>query len=307
MIIWLTLGRVSNLPTVWANVITGLALASTMGMGVTTPWPSLTITASSSANLNTANVFLSLLAISLAYLGGMFLNDVFDADFDASNRNDRPIANKQIGIRSVAVAAVVLLLGSLVATAAATWVSGQPITQAMFAAVALIGSIILYDAWHKNNPISPVIMGACRAMVYVTCAMIVSNTLSGSVLFAATMLGLYVIGLTYTAKQEHLNQIIHAWPLLGLLIPFLWAAKLALANPVAFIPLILLACSVGAALFFVVRRAPGDVPKAVVTLIAGMSLWDTILLLASGFPALALVAMACWVLTLTLQMWISGT
>lgn len=243
----------------------------------------------------------------MAYLGGMFLNDVFDAEFDTINRCDRPIANKQIGVKTVASTGIILLIGCLMTTAAATLAAGQPVYQALFAALALIGCIVLYDAWHKDNPTSPIIMGACRALIYITAALIVTETLSSSVLIAAAMLWLYVMGLTYTAKQEHLNKIKNAWPLLGLLVPFLWAVKLSWAHPLALIPLFLFALSLAAALFLAYRRAPGDVPTAVVILIAGMALWDAILLLTSGFPTLATVAITCWVLTLSLQLWISGT
>ena len=56
------------------------------------------------------------------------------------------------------------------------------------------GSTSLYNAWEKDNFFSPFIVGACRALIYITCALLVSNTLSMPVVIAATLLFLYVIG-----------------------------------------------------------------------------------------------------------------
>jgi 4-hydroxybenzoate polyprenyltransferase len=55
------------------------------------------------------------------------------------------------------------------------------------------------------------------------------------------------------------------------------------------------------------RRQRGDVPRAVVSLIAGISLLDAVILAGHGaFPA-ALAAVAAFGLTLGLQRWVSGT
>jgi hypothetical protein len=55
------------------------------------------------------------------------------------------------------------------------------------------------------------------------------------------------------------------------------------------------------------RRAAGDVPLAVVTLIAGMSVLDALLLAGAGHWIPAGVAMLAFMLTLLLQRWVSGT
>src|SRR5262249_61425170 len=65
------LGRVSNLPTVWTNVLAATVLAGA-------EW----------GNLRTA---VGLLAMSLFYVGGMYLNDYFDRAMDARERPTRPI------------------------------------------------------------------------------------------------------------------------------------------------------------------------------------------------------------------------
>ena len=64
----LVLGRVSNLPTVWSNCLAGWWLG---GGGHFAKLPFL------------------LLVVTLLYLGGMLLNDAFDADFDRQHRKER--------------------------------------------------------------------------------------------------------------------------------------------------------------------------------------------------------------------------
>src|SRR5260370_21146896 len=79
--VYLRLGRVSNLPTVWTNVLAGVVLAGGR------PEPRLLI-------------FLWT-ALSFFYVGGMFLNDAFDRRLDARERPERPIPSRQIGAPEV--------------------------------------------------------------------------------------------------------------------------------------------------------------------------------------------------------------
>src|SRR5438309_11599208 len=76
----LVLGRVSNLPTVWSNCLAGWWLG---GAGRTEALPFL------------------LIGTSLIYIGGMFLNDAFDVDFDRQHRQERPIPSGQIALDAV--------------------------------------------------------------------------------------------------------------------------------------------------------------------------------------------------------------
>ena len=61
------------------------------------------------------------------------------------------------------------------------------------------------------------------------------------------------------------------------------------------------------ALYFLNRRAKGDVQRAVVGLIAGISLVDALFLAAAGAIAASMFALVCFALTLALQRWVSGT
>ena len=76
---YLVLGRVSNLPTVWTNVLAGTVLSMAV------------------PGLSNGQLLTLLVAMSLFYLGGMYLNDAFDAEIDAAERSDRPIPTGKIG------------------------------------------------------------------------------------------------------------------------------------------------------------------------------------------------------------------
>ena len=83
--------------------------------------------------------------------------------------------------------------------------------------------ITVYDAWHKENPLSPVVMGLCRVLVYLTAALAVAGAIDPAVWGGAVVLLCYLIGLTYVAKQENLTEVRHLWPLAFLGAPFLYA------------------------------------------------------------------------------------
>ncbi len=61
------------------------------------------------------------------------------------------------------------------------------------------------------------------------------------------------------------------------------------------------------ALRLLFRRNKGDVPKAVVTMIAGISLYDAVLIAGMGQGGLALLAVAGFAVTMALQRVVSGT
>lgn len=284
----LQLGRISNLPTVWTNVLAGALLAG--------------------GSLGDARLPLLMLALSCFYIGGMFLNDAFDRDFDARHRPERPIPSGRVSAPQVFTIGFGLLAAGLVAIA---WqgraAAGGPAWHALAAACALAVAIVFYDAFHKNNPLSPLVMGLCRVLVVVTAAYAYTASPPSAVWLAATGLLCHLIGLTYIAKQEHLDRIGHLWPLGFLALPLLYGASLAVSAPLAALPLVLYAAVLVLALGLLRRRRPGDVPRAVVTLIAGMSLFDSVVLAGAGQAGAAALAIAAFVLTLALQKWVSGT
>jgi 4-hydroxybenzoate polyprenyltransferase len=179
-------------------------------------------------------------------------------------------------------------------------------TAALLAGVALGAVIVVYDLWHKGNPVSPVLMGAARALVYIGAAATVAGRVSSSVAVGALVLVAYLIGLTYTAKQESLGRIGNWWPLAFLAVPLVYAAPLMTGAVVGVLLYVLLAGWVAYALSLLVRP-PRRVPLAVVSLIAGISLVDAALIALQGAPALGWVAVGGFGLTVALQKVVPGT
>ena len=97
------------------------------------------------------------------------------------------------------------------------------------------------------------------------------------------------------------------WPLLFLGAPVIYGGVLVTDN-LDLLPFWgLFTVWVLVALFFVKRRGPGDIPRAVVSLIAGMCLLDALLIASTGQLYFAVVAVGGFVLTLIFQKFISGT
>lgn len=283
--VYLRLGRVSNLPTVWTNVLAGAALAGVV--------PELGTT------------LLLGLAVSLFYIGGMFLNDAFDREIDAREQPERPIPAGEIGAREVFLFGFGMLgSGWLLVGAAAAGAEGS--LSALWAAAALAGAIVLYNTWHKGNPLGPVLMGACRALVYVTAALTVSRGLSSPVIAGALVLLSYLVGLTYVAKQESLGRVRNLWPLAFLAAPLVYAMPAAGGELAA-------AALFGGLLIWILlslallRHPTPDVPGAVIRLIAGIALVDALLIARSGSPEVAWLAALGLPLTLLLQRYVRGT
>jgi hypothetical protein len=283
----LRLGRVSNLPTVWTNTLTGIVLAGGALAGPAT--------------------LPLLIALSLFYVGGMYLNDAFDAKVDAIERPERPIPSGAISARTVFAAGFAMLaLGVLLLLWTGYGLAGGTGPWPALAGLALAGAIVLYDSYHKDNPLSPALMGLCRVLVYLAAGVAVAHPLPGALWLAALLLLCYLIGLTYVAKQENLGEVKNLWPLLFLAAPVVFALVHAPASPTSAVMFVLFALWVGVALWFLRRRQPGDVPRAVVSLIAGIALLDAVLI-AAGAAGIAWLAVAGFLLTLGLQRLVAGT
>ncbi|MGH6921296.1 MAG: UbiA family prenyltransferase [Geminicoccaceae bacterium] len=284
----LRLGRVSNLPTVWTNTLTGIVLAGgALGSPATLPL---------------------LLALSMFYVGGMYLNDAFDARIDAIERPERPIPAGAISGRAVLAAGFAMLaIGVLLLFWIGYALAGGTGPWAGVCGLALAGAIVLYDWYHKDNPLSPALMGLCRVLVYLTVGHALVVPLPGVLWLAALLLLCYLIGLTYVAKQENLGEVGNLWPLLFLAAPVIYALVHAPASPTGGVMFVLFTLWVGVALWLLRRRRPGDVPRAVVRLIAGIALLDAVLITAAGAPGIAWLAVGGFVLTLGLQRLVPGT
>lgn len=289
------LGRVSNLPTVWSNALAAIVLS-----GQATSF---------------SHILVLMVAMSLAYTGGMFLNDAFDREIDARERPGRPIPSRQVSATQVFIAGFSMLLITIVLVTAVGMQTSNTL-QAFFSSSALCLSIIGYNIWHKGNPISPLLMGLCRLLVYVCCSVSLTSTLQPWVVVGALLTLAYLIGLTYTAKQEQFGHVSTLWPLAFLTTPILFGIYHVSASLLVLASVCLLSIWIMCCLWLILQRKPGDIPRAVVRLIAGISLVDGLLIsvfLTHGPYTQAyalLVALLCFLtftMTLLLQRFVSGT
>jgi len=280
----LRLGRVSNLPTVWTNVLAGCALAGG---------------AAATGDVRTVGGLL--LSSSLAYVGGMYLNDAFDREIDARERPERPIPSGAAKASTVFGAGFAMLAASVAIVTALALQVGPGATPAIYGALSLAATIVAYDMFHKDNPLSPLLMGMCRALVYVTAALLVAGAVAEPVVLGGlAMLG-YLFGLTFAAKQENLATFRGGWPLLLLAAPVVLGV--VRGTPAGLAMGLLLAVWTALCVRRMHRR---DVPGAIAGLIAGISLLDG-MLVASVEPWLAAPCLVAFAMTLTFQRAIPGT
>jgi 4-hydroxybenzoate polyprenyltransferase len=191
----LVLGRVSNLPTVWSNCLAGWWLG---GGG------------------RRSGLFLVIAAATSLYIGGMFLNDAFDADFDRHHRRLRPIPSAAIGEQEVWRWGGFWLALGVVALVWAGWATA-------ILSVALVACILVYNASHKMISFGPVLMGLCRFLVYLVAATAGAGRVTGRVIWPALALAIYVAGLSCLARKESGATRPPVWPV------WLLAAPLALS------------------------------------------------------------------------------
>jgi hypothetical protein len=187
----LVLGRISNLPTVWSNCLAAWLLN---GGG---SWL----------------VFLLLgSGATLLYVGGMFLNDAFDADFDRQFRSERPIPSGQITERDVWwFGGLLVFLGWLL-----LFLLGNTVA---LLALLLVAAIVLYDAVHKHTEVAPLLMALCRFLLYVVAGAATFQSINQPVLGHGLALAAYIVGVSLLARNESRSGRVTFLPLLFLLAP----------------------------------------------------------------------------------------
>ncbi len=185
---WLVLGRLSNLPTIWTNVLAG-AVAAGGVLDVRVAWAVLTA--------------------SLLYTGGMVLNDLWDMDHDRVHRATRPLVSGQVPPKAAAwvmfgLVAAGMELARWVDAAALPWVIG------------LVAAILYYDIRHKRDPLAPVVMGLCRGLVYTVAAAMATGAVPQGVLIAGAVMAAYVAAFTYAARYIPAFRPWVSWAIAGI-------------------------------------------------------------------------------------------
>ncbi|MBW2274319.1 MAG: UbiA family prenyltransferase [Deltaproteobacteria bacterium] len=192
----LAICRVSNLPTVWMNVLTAAALC-----GVP-PGPG------ASPGLSPGVVLLLAASLSAFYCGGMALNDVFDRDWDAEHQPFRPIPAGRITL------AAARRLTALLFTAALALLALAPEASALAPGLALLAIIFAYDRFHKAFAGAVFVMAATRAMVFVVTAWAVGGEFFPLVAIAAAAQFLYTVLVSAVARHENTRGVPYSFPLI---------------------------------------------------------------------------------------------
>jgi len=189
--VWLVLGRVSNLPTVWSNCLAGWWLGG---------------------GENWAKLLLLCLGASCLYLGGMFLNDAFDADADRQLRTERPIPAGAVSPETVWQ----LGFGWLVLGLFLLIFLGRTAT---VLALLLVVAIVIYDAVHKVITFSSVLMAFCRFLLFLLAASAGVEGVTGIAIWSGLALAGYIIGLSELARKESVRGPLRYWPCCWLAVP----------------------------------------------------------------------------------------
>jgi 4-hydroxybenzoate polyprenyltransferase len=187
----LVLGRVSNLPTVWTNCLAGWWLGG---------------------GKNYWSLPCLLLGVSALYIGGMYLNDACDLEFDRQRRPERPIPSGKIALCLVWRIGFGLLIFGVLDCYLWDFVAGV-------VALLLAGSILIYNLTHKVLMASPWLMGGCRFWVYILAGTMGARGLNGYTIFCGAALAFYIVGLSYVAKRETFHASVPYWSAVLLTVP----------------------------------------------------------------------------------------
>lgn len=173
---YLDLCRISNLPTVWTNVLAALVLAT--------------------GDFDWRNFLLLALAFSCFYCAGMCLNDLWDAEYDRKTRPGRPIPSGRVTPREAAGATMLLFAAALALLLLA------PYKGALIVGALLTMVIVAYDRYHKEYPPTIILMPTSRLLVFIGTALAVSGTAGKGPLLASTIQFIYVGTISITARHE---------------------------------------------------------------------------------------------------------
>jgi hypothetical protein len=189
------LSRPARLVTVWSNCLAGWWLG---GGG------------------NFGSLPVLFIGATLLFLGGSFLNDAFDKDFDHRHRPQRPVPSGQLGHDTVFRWGIALLaVGALL-----FWFLGSA---AGGLGLGLVFFIVLYNAVHRVLPFAPVLKGVCRLLVYLLAAAVAERGVTGWSIWCGLALAAYVAGLRWLENWRSSPNQARSWPVILLSLPVVLA------------------------------------------------------------------------------------
>jgi 4-hydroxybenzoate polyprenyltransferase len=251
---------------------------------------------------------LLLLAISLFYVAGMYLNDAFDRQFDAAAYPHRPIPSGAVAAGTVFTMGFLGLgAGELLLIVIGYGMEGGRGWPPVIAGLCLAATIVYYNAHHKGNPLGPLLMSLCRAQVYLTTALAVAPELSQQVWWGAGLLVAYILGLSYVARQEALARLTNLWPLALLAAPFVYGLPGGLRSTGIAVIYMSFVTWVVYAVRQLMRRTQTDIREGVSALIAGIAFLDALLIALAGNLWLAAMAVGGALLTRLAHRFVPGT
>lgn len=185
---YLDLCRISNLPTIWTNVL----CAGLLSTGSFWPWQFLALA----------------LAMSCFYMAGMSLNDICDLKHDQLSRHSRPLPSGRVSVLQAAILTGGLFLVGMLLLAISPHFLG------MAAGAILVVAIVAYDLRHKENPYSVLIMALCRFLVFLTTSLALTGSVTAAVLLAASLQFVYVMIISVVARRENRLRTPRSFPVI---------------------------------------------------------------------------------------------
>lgn len=192
----LTLCRVSNLPTVWMNVLTAALLVSE----------------ATNLSLEPGTVVLLIISLSLFYMGGMSFNDYMDRHWDAQHQTFRPIPAGKISATTALIVSLVLFIAAQILLLLSPEIGG------FYMGLALLLAIVIYDVIHKATSFSVIVMASARLLVFAVTARALVDDWLIVIWIAGGLQFIYTLLVTVVARHEHRRQQNYSIPLIPLMI-----------------------------------------------------------------------------------------
>lgn len=274
----LTLGRISNLPTVWTNCLAAWILNR---IGQYSPLFTLPETVRDNfwGPEDVSKLGWIILGASLIYVAGTTLNDAFDVEFDRKHNPERPIPSGIMKTWEVWFIGFTELIGGASILFYYANVS-------LLYLVLLCLTILAYDAVHKKWSGSVWLMGSCRLFLWWTVASASfgpDDKLSNLVYVWSIALLLYIAGITFVARGEATGKLpTIPWPFFLLFSPVLLGAFFGLyENRWMVLPILLL-------LYWGIRKGVVYAQKKGPNIGKGVAVWLALITIGDAL-AIALV------------------
>jgi 4-hydroxybenzoate polyprenyltransferase len=189
---YLDLCRITNLPSIWTNVL----CASVLAAGLFS-WQGFMIPA---------------MSLSCFYLAGMCVNDICDAGHDRVHRPSRPIPSGSVSPQGA------LFLTGILFLSGAGLLLKAPHRQGFYASFLLLVVIVWYDLNHKQNPFSVLLMASCRFLVFVVTSLAMTGTIAAAIWCAAAIQFSYVVCISLVARFENRRPFPFTLPVIPLML-----------------------------------------------------------------------------------------